>query len=126
METGKEAELTERIIACALAVHRELGPGLLESIYEEAMTIELANEGIPFVRQLAMPVFYKGIPLSGSFRVDLVVENRVAVELKAVEAILPVHKAQLLSYLKLGGWKVGLLFNFKTALLRDGIRRIAI
>lgn len=89
------------------------------------MTIEFANEGIPFVRQLAMPVFYKGILLLGSFRVDLVVDNRVAVELKAVEAILPVHKAQLLSYLKLGGWKVGLLLNFKTALLRDGIRRIA-
>jgi GxxExxY protein len=126
VETGKESELTERIIACALAVHRELGPGLLESIYEEAMTIELADEGLPFVRQLAMPVFYKGVLLSGSFRVDLVVENRVAVELKVVEAILPVHKAQLLSYLKLGGWKVGLLFNFKTALLRDGIRRIVL
>jgi len=126
MERGKEAELTERIIACAIAVHRELGPGLLESIYEEALTIELAASGLRFVRQVEMPVAYKGTPLSGSFRMDLVVENRVVVELKAVEAILPVHEAQLLSYLRMGGWEVGLLINFKTALLRDGIRRIVL
>lgn len=126
MERGKEAELTERIIACAIAVHRELGPGLLESIYEEALTIELATSGLRFVRQVEMPVVYKGTPLSGSFRLDLVVENKVVVELKALEAILPVHEAQLLSYLRMGGWEVGLLINFKTALLRDGIRRLAL
>ncbi len=126
MEKGKEADLTERIIACAIAVHRELGPGLLESIYEEALTIELAASGLRFVRQVEMPVVYKDTPLSGSFRMDLVVENKVVVELKAVEAILPVHEAQLLSYLRMGGWEVGLLINFKTALLRDGIRRLAL
>lgn len=126
MEKGKEADLTERIIACAIAVHRELGPGLLESIYEEALTIELATSGLRFVRQVEMPVVYKGTPLSGSFRLDLVVENKVVVELKALEAILPVHEAQLLSYLRMGGWEVGLLINFKTALLRDGIRRLAL
>ncbi|NLJ47217.1 MAG: GxxExxY protein [Treponema sp.] len=126
MEKGKEADLTERIIACAIAVHRELGPGLLESIYEEALTIELATSGLRFMRQVEMPVVYKGTPLSGSFRLDLVVENKVVVELKALEAILPVHEAQLLSYLRMGGWEVGLLINFKTALLRDGIRRLAL
>jgi len=125
-EKGNEEELTERIIACAIAVHRELGPGLLESIYEEAMTVELANGGIQFVRQLEIPVSYKGVALSGSFRVDLVIENKVVLELKTVESILPVHEAQLLSYMRLGGWPIGLLLNFKSALLRDGIRRMVL
>jgi GxxExxY protein len=126
MEKGKEAELTKRIIACAIEVHRELGPGLLESIYEEAMTVELANDGLRFVRQVEVPLSYKGSALSGSFRIDMIVENRVLLEFKTVEAILPVHEAQLLSYLKLGGLDVGLLLNFKAALLRDGIRRIVL
>jgi GxxExxY protein len=125
-ERGKEAELTERIIACAIAVHRELGPGLLESIYEEAMTVELANGGIQFVRQVEIPVVYKGTTLSGSFRVDMVVENKVVLELKTVESILPVHEAQLLSYLRLGGWPTGLLLNFRSALLCNGIRRLVL
>ena len=125
-EKGNEEELTERIIACAIAVHRELGPGLLESIYEEAMTVELANGGIQFARQVEIPVSYKGIALSGSFRVDLVIENKVVLELKTVESILPVHEAQLLSYMRLGGWQIGLLLNFKSALLRDGIRRMVL
>ncbi|HRZ65253.1 MAG TPA: GxxExxY protein [Spirochaetia bacterium] len=126
MEKGKEAELTERIIACAIAVHRELGPGLLESIYEEALTMELGMNDLLFVRQVEMPVFYKGVALSGCFKADFVVEGKVVLELKSVEHILPVHEAQLLSYMKLGGWDVGLLINFKSAMLRDGIRRIVL
>jgi GxxExxY protein len=121
-----ENELTEEIIACAIAVHRELGPGLLESIHGEAMAFELAYAGLVFVRQVEMPLVYKGQALSGSFRIDMVVENKVVVELKIVEAILPVHEAQLPSYMRLGGWKIGLLLNFKSSLLRDGIRRMVL
>ena len=116
--------LSDRIIGCALSVHRELGPGLLESIYEEALCLELAEGGLTFKRQLELPVVYKGIPLSGSFRADIVVENAIVLELKCVDAILSIHKAQLLSYMRLGGWKTGLLLNFKTTVLKNGIFRI--
>lgn len=116
--------LSEKIIGCAIAVHRELGPGLLESIYEEALGIELTRLGVSFLRQVPLPVVYKGALLSGSFRVDMVVENTVVVELKCVETLLPVHEAQLLSYLRLGGWKIGLLMNFKSSILKQGLRRI--
>ncbi len=116
--------LSEKIIGCAIAVHRDLGPGLLESIYEEALGIELGQVGVSFARQVALPVVYKGTLLSGSFRVDMVVENKVVIELKCVETILPVHEAQLLSYLRLGGWKIGLLLNFKSNILKQGLRRI--
>lgn len=119
-------ELTERIISCALSVHRELGPGLLESIYEEALSIELGDAGLGFLRQVGIPLSYKGRALAGNLRADLVVENSVVLELKTVDAILPVHEAQLLSYLRLGGWKVGLLLNFKTAMLREGIKRLVL
>ncbi|MBN1242130.1 MAG: GxxExxY protein [Spirochaetales bacterium] len=122
----REEELTERIIRCAIEVHRELGPGLLESVYEEALGLELANAGLACVSQVGVRVAYKGVSLSGSFRADLVVEGKVVIELKTVEAILPVHEAQLLSYMKLGGWRIGLLFNFKSALLRDGLRRFSL
>jgi GxxExxY protein len=116
--------LSDRIIGCAIAVHRELGPGLLESIYEEALCLELAESGLSFNRQLELPVVYKGTLLSGSFRVDVVVENTIVLELKCVDAIASIHKAQLLSYLKLGGWKTGLLLNFKSTILKNGIYRI--
>jgi GxxExxY protein len=116
--------LSDRIIGSAIAVHRELGPGLLESIYEEALCIELAESGLSFNRQLELPVVYKGTLLSGSFRVDVVVENAIVLELKCVDAIASIHKAQLLSYLKLGGWKTGLLLNFKSTILKNGIYRI--
>lgn len=116
--------LSEKIIGCAIAVHRELGPGLLESIYEEALGIELTQIGVSFVRQVALPVVYKGALLSGSFRIDMVVENTVVIELKCVETLLPVHEAQLLSYLRLGGWRIGLLMNFKSYILKQGLRRI--
>jgi GxxExxY protein len=116
--------LSNRIIGCAIAVHRELGPGLLESIYEEALCLELAESGLSFNRQLELPVVYKGTPLSGSFRVDIVVENAIVLELKCVDAIISIHKAQLLSYMRLGGWKTGLLLNFKSTVLKNGIFRI--
>lgn len=119
-------DITERIIHAAIEVHRELGPGLLESIYEEAMTIELASEGLAFVRQVELPLIYKGQPLVGSYRVDMVVENKVVVELKAVNAWHPVFEAQVLTYLRLGGWKTGLLLNFNCRLMRDGIKRIVL
>ncbi|HRW24787.1 MAG TPA: GxxExxY protein [Spirochaetia bacterium] len=116
--------ISAKVIGCSIAVHRELGPGLLESIYEEALCIELGRAGIPFVRQMELPVIYKGVQLSGAFRVDLLVDNTVVVELKCVDTILPVHEAQVLSYLRLGGWRIGLLINFKSAVLKNGIRRV--
>jgi GxxExxY protein len=119
-------KLSERIIGCAIAVHRELGPGLLESIYEEALGMELADHGIAFFRQVELPVMYKGSLLAGSFRLGMIVENKIVLELKCVETILPVHKAQLLSYLRLGSWKTGLLLNFKSAILSDGIIRMVL
>ncbi|HTX71702.1 MAG TPA: GxxExxY protein [Rectinemataceae bacterium] len=119
-------DLTEQIIGCALAVHREFGPGLLESIYEEALTIEMASAGLPFVRQVELFLSYKGQPLASRYKVDMVVDDKVVLELKTVEAILPVHAAQLLSYMKLGGWRIGLLLNFKSALMRDGVRRMVV
>ncbi|GFO66068.1 GxxExxY protein [Geomonas paludis] len=115
--------LTERIIACAVEVHRELGPGLLESVYEGALTVELFNRGLHFHRQKQLPVQYKGEHV-GDYRVDLLVEDTVVVELKSVEHHDPVFEAQLLTYMKLGGYHVGLLINFNTLLLTKGIRRL--
>jgi GxxExxY protein len=115
--------LTEAIIGAAIEVHRALGPGLLESAYEECLAHELGLRGLPFERQVALPVTYKGVRLDAGYRLDLVVARSVVVELKAVQAIEPIHEAQLLSYLRLGGWKVGLLINFHVPVLKDGIRR---
>ena len=120
-DRGKE--LTERIIGCAIEVHRALGPGLLESAYEECLCYELAQQGLRFERQVALPVVYKSVALECGYRMDVVVENTVLLELKTVEHLLPVHDAQLLTYLKLSGLRIGLLLNFHTAVLRDGIRR---
>jgi len=119
-------DLSENIINCAIAVHKELGPGLLESIYEEAMTIEMAVAGLSFQRQIELPVFYKGQQLNGIFRSDLVVENSIVLELKSVMQMHPVFDAQLLTYMKLGGWKVGLVLNFGLPTLREGIRRLVL
>ncbi len=107
-------------------MHRELGPGLLESIYEEALGIELSVAGLSYLSQLELPVLYKGANLNGTFRIDMLVEGAIVLELKCVEALLPIHKAQLRSYLRLGGWETGLLFNFKTAVLKNGIYRMSI
>jgi len=116
-------ELSNRVIKCALEVHTQLGPGLLESTYEQCLAHELMLADIPFELQKPVPVRYKGVLLDCGYRLDIVVAERLVVEIKSVEALLPVHEAQLLTYLKLSGIHVGLLINFNMAHLRDGIKR---
>ena len=116
--------ITEAIIGAGIEVHRTIGPGLLESAYEECLCRELQLRRIAFQRQLALPVRYKGLALETGYRLDLLVEGQVVVEIKAIESLMPVHSAQLLTYMKLGGWPAGLLMNFHTAVLKDGIRRL--
>jgi len=115
--------LTHEIIGAAIDVHRHLGPGLLESSYRECLCQELRLREIEFRRECKLPLHYKGITLECGYRVDILVANLIPVELKAIDTIAPVHEAQLLTYLRLGGWKLGLLINFNVAVLRDGIRR---
>ena len=117
-------ELTEKIIGAAIEVHKMLGPGLLESVYEDCFCKELGIQDMPYKRQVSLPLDYKGLRLESGYRVDVLVTDAVVVEIKAVESILPIHEAQLLTYLKLGGWKVGLLINFNVANLTQGIRRL--
>jgi GxxExxY protein len=114
--------LTERIIGCAMEVHRVLGPGLLESLYESALCRELSSVGLSFVRQVSVPVEYKGESV-GEYRLDLLVEDQIVIEIKAVERFDPVFEAQVLSYLRITGERVGLLVNFNTRLLKNGIKR---
>jgi GxxExxY protein len=116
--------LTEAIIGAAIEVHRALGPGLLESAYEECLSRELDLREIPFARQVSLPVEYKGVRLDCGYRLDLLVADAVVVEVKAVAGLEPIHSAQVLTYLKLGGWKVGLLINFNVPVLKSGIRRL--
>jgi GxxExxY protein len=116
-------ELTEIIIGAAIEVHKALGPGLLESAYEQCLCHELRLRGVQFERQRDLPISYKGVQLDCGYKLDLVVENIVVVELKSVDSLHPIHEAQLLTYLRLGGWNVGLLLNFNVAVLKDGIRR---
>jgi len=116
-------ELTDAIIGAATEVHRVLGPGLLESTYEMCLCRELSLREIPFERQAPVPVEYKGVKLDCGYRSDLVVDGTILVEIKAIDSLLPIHDAQLLSYLKLGGWKIGLLINFNVELLKHGLRR---
>ncbi len=116
-------ELSEQIIGAAIEVHREFGPGLLESAYQACLAHELALRGILFVSQLDLPLTYKGVQLDVGYRVDLLVEDEVIVELKAVEKVLPIHEAQLLTYLRLLKKPVGLLLNFSVPVLKDGIIR---
>ena len=123
-ETQRENEITERVIGAAIEVHRTLGPGLLEAAYEECLCYELSQAGLRFTRQTPLPVLYKGIRLQCGYRIDLVVEDLVIVEVKSAEAVLPVHQAQLLTYLRLTGKKVGLLINFGDVTLKRGIRRV--
>lgn len=115
--------VTQRIIGSAIEVHRHLGPGLLEKAYEAALARELQLQGIAYQRQKPLKLTYKGITLPVGYRMDLLVLDRVVVEIKAVESLMPIHEAQLLTYLKVGGYQVGLLLNFNVAILRDGIRR---
>jgi GxxExxY protein len=116
-------KLTETIIGAAIEVHRGLGPGLLESAYEECLCHELDLRSVSYTRQAPLPVRYKGLDLDCGYRLDLLVQESVVVELKSVENILPIHEAQLLTYLKLGGWQVGLLINFNVPVLKQGIVR---
>ncbi len=118
--------LSRRMIGCAIEVHRELGPGLLESAYEQCLAHELTLQGIPYERQKPMPVTYKGIMIDYGYRLDLLVDGKIVVELKAVAAIEPIHEAQLLTYLKLAKLKTGLLINFNVPLLKDGIKRFVL
>ncbi len=122
---AESAEVTEAVIAAAIEVHRELGPGMLESIYQNAMQMELAARGIAFEAQKPIPVLYKGQRLSNDLRLDLIVANEVIVEIKSVAAIQAVHAAQLLSYLRLTRLSVGLLLNFNAATLKQGIKRVS-
>jgi len=116
-------EITRAIIGAAIEVHRQLGPGLLESSYRECLCRELLLRGIDFEREKPLPLEYKGIHLGCGYRVDLLVANSVVVEIKSVEALAPIHEAQLLTYLRIGGWRLGLLINFNVAVLKSGIRR---
>ena len=119
----KVNDITGAIIGAGIDVHRALGPGLLESAYEECLCRELNLRKIPFERQRPLPVIYKGFHLDCGYRLDLLVADEVVVEIKAVKTLLPIHDAQLLTYLKLGGWQVGLIMNFNVPVLKRGIRR---
>ena len=116
-------ELTEVSIGAAMEVHRALGPGLLESTYEMCLCRELSLREIPFERQVPIPVEYKGVKLDCGYRADIIIDGTILLEIKAIDALLPVHDAQLLTYLRLGGWKIGLLINFNVELLKHGLRR---
>jgi GxxExxY protein len=124
-ETQRNA-LTERIIGAAIEVHRALGPGLLESAYEECLCYELHQDGLNVRRQAPLPVVYKSVKLDCGYRIDIIVEESIVIELKTAERLLPIHQAQLLTYLKLGGYKTGLLLNFSSPVLKDGIKRIVL
>lgn len=121
MEINK---ITESIIGAAIEVHRTLGPGLLESAYEECLCHELDLRNIPYEKQKQLPVVYKGKTLDCGYRLDLLVDDVVVVEIKAVQELLPIHEAQVLTYLRLGNWRVGLLINFNVPLLKRGIKRL--
>ena len=119
-------ELSNRVIGCALEVHRTLGPGLLESTYEQCLAHELSLAGISFKLQCPLPVKYKGIKLDCGYRIDLLVNDELIVELKSVDQIMGIHQAQLLTYMKLSGVKVGLLINFNVEMLKSGIKRFVL
>jgi GxxExxY protein len=119
-----ENEIGHAIITAAMKIHSALGPGLLENAYELCLVHELTREGLPVQRQVAIPIHYDDLTIENGYRLDLLVNRQVVVEAKALEAILPVHRAQLLSYLRLGGFKLGYLLNFNVAHMRDGITRL--
>ncbi|MDO5971621.1 GxxExxY protein [Flavivirga aquimarina] len=115
--------LTEKIIGAAIEVHRTLGPGLLESAYQECLLFELKRLNLNVTKEIALPIVYKDIKLDHGYRIDLLVENKIVIELKTVETFTDVHSAQILTYMKLGNYPLGLLINFHTKLLKDGIKR---
>lgn len=126
MTLSHGSALSERVIKMAIDVHRQLGPGLLESAYEACLCHELKEGGILHARQVPLPVTYKTIKLDCGYRMDVVVQQQLIVEIKAVERLMPIHEAQMLTYLRLSGIKVGLLMNFNVAILKDGLRRFVL
>jgi GxxExxY protein len=125
-EEGLHRELTEAIIGVAIAVHRELGPGLLESVYEKCLAFELADRGLSVATQKEIPVRYKNLTFDCSFRADLIVENKVLLELKSIDQLTPIHTSQVITYLKLTGLKTALLINFNVPTLKTGLKRISL
>ena len=123
-ENEKLNKITETIISGAINVHRTLGPGLLESAYEACMVYELAQAGLKVEQQKPLPIVYREVKLECGYRLDLMIENEVIIEIKSIEKLMPIHQAQLLSYLKLSECKVGLLINFNVKVLKDGIKRV--
>ncbi|MEA2068184.1 MAG: GxxExxY protein [Verrucomicrobiota bacterium] len=121
-----EEDLTEKIIGAAIEVHKYWGPGLVESIYEKSLSIELEKQGIPFKRQMELELSYKGVSLCEDFRLDLIVGDKVVIELKVVKELAPIHEAQLLTYMRLTNCKVGLLLNFNVPVLKQGIKRLVL
>ena len=121
---GETEILATQVVDAFFKVHSALGPGLLESVYEVCLAHELSRRKIPFERQVSLPVIYEGLRLDAGLRLDIVVADRIVIELKSVEALLPVHRAQMISYLKLSGHRLGFLVNFNVALIKDSIRRI--
>lgn len=119
-----ENEISNKIIGCAIDVHKQLGPGLLESAYQECLLYELKQAGLEVQKEKPMPVIYKDVKLDHGYRIDLLVEEKVVIEIKTVDALNDVHTAQVLTYLKLGNYKLGLLLNFHVSILKNGIKRI--
>ena len=119
-----ENELSNKIIGYAIEVHKQLGPGLLESAYQECLYYELIQAGLKVQKEKPMPIVYKEVKLDHGYRIDLLVEEKVVIEIKTVEAFNDVHTAQVLTYLRLGKYKLGLLFNFQTTILKNGIKRV--
>ncbi len=126
MSLSHDSDLSERVIGLAIEVHRQLGPGLLESAYEECLSFELKQSGIDHRRQVPLPVVYKDVRLDCGYRMDIVVERSLILEIKAIERMMPVHEAQMLTYLRLSGLQVGLLMNFNSVVLRQGLRRFVL
>jgi len=124
MEYKTENELSNIILGCAIQVHKQLGPGLLESAYQECLFYELNNAGLEVIKEKPMPIVYKDVKLDHGYRIDLLVNNKVVIEIKTVEQFTDVHTAQVLTYLKLGNYKLGLLLNFHVTTLKNGIKRI--
>jgi GxxExxY protein len=124
-ETQSFRKITEQVIGACIEIHKHLGPGLLESIYEECLCYELSVLGLKFERQKPLHVKYKSVNLDCGYRLDLVIEDKIILELKTVEHLLPIHEAQLLTYLKLSGLTLGLLINFNVPVLKNGVKRIA-
>jgi GxxExxY protein len=124
--TPEHERVAKVIVDAAYTVHRSLGPGLLESVYEDCLSAELGFRRVPFQRQVAVPVMYRGIQIGSAFRIDLLVDGLVIVELKATEQMLPIHTSQLLTYLRLANFHLGLLINFNVPLIKAGIRRLVL